>query len=146
MLTMKLSEWIGPVVIGLVTISAIVSLALYSEVNRTYTHHVYADGGGNVLEYLDKYQSIRVNNENLQIHGLCASACTYFLGTVPEEKVCADEYALFGFHGVYTGLRGFNEALTEFYHHYVYPDHIRSLLEEQGFDGSSDVDTNEHPT
>ena len=137
-------------VVALVTVLVVISIAIIvsflNPVDNRPVNHIYGNPGGNVWEFMADYQEMRVNNERLAVHGLCASACTYFLNIVPKENVCADDSARFGFHGVYAGILGFNAGLTKFYHSIVYPEHVNELLAERGFDGTRDVDIGEHPS
>ena len=56
------------------------------------------DRGGQIGTYLNKYQSLRTSGETVIIDGLCASACTIVLGSVPHDKICVTSRANFGFH------------------------------------------------
>lgn len=113
------------------------------------TNRVYSDYGGPIIEYMNSYQEMAANNERLEIYGICASACTYFLGLMPLENVCAHEKAILGFHGVYnmTPMGDvFNSTATQFIHEWVYPPEVRLTLAILGFDGTEDVDRNLHPS
>ena len=46
---------------------------------------IYDDRGGQIGEYLAKYQALRVSGEKVEIDGTCASACTMLLGVVPRR-------------------------------------------------------------
>ena len=59
------------------------------------------DRGGRIGTYLDKYHSLRTSGETVIIDGLCASACTIVLGTVPRDKICVTSRANFGFHAAW---------------------------------------------
>ena len=42
--------------------------------------------GGKIGAYVDKYQGLRSSGQKVIIDGLCASACTIVLGSVPYDK------------------------------------------------------------
>jgi hypothetical protein len=46
------------------------------------------DRGGRIGNYVTKFQRLRSSGESVIIDGLCASACTLVLGTVPHNKIC----------------------------------------------------------
>ena len=48
---------------------------------------IYDDRGGQIGEYLAKYQALRVSGEKVEIDGTCASACTMLLGVVPRDQI-----------------------------------------------------------
>ena len=59
------------------------------------------DRGGQIGNYLDKFQRLRSSGESVVIDGLCASACTLVLGAVPHDKICVTSRATLGFHAAY---------------------------------------------
>ena len=59
------------------------------------------DGGGRIGTYLTKYQHLRSSGETVIIDGLCASACTIVLATLPHDKICVTSRATLGFHAAY---------------------------------------------
>lgn len=136
---------IGKLVMG----AALLPLFLLGCSQTQETNRIYTDYGGPIVEYINNYQDMAANNERLEIYGMCASACTYFLGLIPTENVCAHEKAVFGFHGVYedTGVQLlFNPIATQFIHEWVYPAEIRLTLALLGFDGTEDIDRNIYPS
>lgn len=107
---------------------------------------ITVNGGGEIMSFYDQYTNLRVKNKYLRVEGLCASACTFFLGLVPPDHVCASEQARFGFHGIYTML-GPNFTTYKWFTPFVYPEWVlKKLREEYGFDGSvADVDSEKYP-
>jgi hypothetical protein len=59
------------------------------------------DGGGRIGVYVDKYQGLRSSGQMVIIDGLCASACTIILGTIPRERICVTSRANLGFHAAW---------------------------------------------
>ena len=44
------------------------------------------DRGGQIGRYVDRYEKLRASGQAIVIDGLCASACTIVLGTVPYDS------------------------------------------------------------
>src|ERR1700744_6325653 len=59
------------------------------------------DRGGRIGTYVDKYNDMRQSGEQVIIDGLCASACTILLGTIPSSRVCVTSHATLGFHAAW---------------------------------------------
>ena len=45
------------------------------------------DRGGQIGRYVDRYEKLRASGQAIVIDGLCASACTIVLGTVPYDRI-----------------------------------------------------------
>ena len=56
------------------------------------------DPGGNVQEYLQKYDALRQTHTPVILAGDCVSACSFVL-TLPRSQVCALPGSRLGFHG-----------------------------------------------
>jgi len=59
------------------------------------------DHGGRIGNYVTKFQRLRSSGESVIIDGLCASACTLVLSTVPHNKICVTSRATLAFHAAY---------------------------------------------
>lgn len=59
------------------------------------------DRGGRIGTYIDRFEGLRAAGETVVIDGLCASACTIVLGTVPHERICVTPRARLGFHAAW---------------------------------------------
>jgi hypothetical protein len=59
------------------------------------------DSGGQIGEYLAKYKALRVSGERVVIDGVCASACTMLLGTIPRNRICITPQAVLEFHSAW---------------------------------------------
>ena len=59
------------------------------------------DAGGRIGAYIDRYQGVRGSGERVIIDGVCASACTIVLGSVPHDKICVTSRARLGFHAAW---------------------------------------------
>ncbi|MGB5183660.1 MAG: hypothetical protein WBO12_15935 [Xanthobacteraceae bacterium] len=62
---------------------------------------IYDDRGGHIGEYLAKYHALRVSGEQVVIDGICASACTMLLGTIPRDRICVTQRAVLEFHAAW---------------------------------------------
>lgn len=93
------------------------------------------DRGGRIGTYVDKYQGLRSSGETVMIDGLCASACTIVLGSVPHDKICVTSRANLGFHAAWDFGAGGRpvtnlEATRMLYE--MYPSSIRSWIAKRG--------------
>jgi hypothetical protein len=93
------------------------------------------DTGGRIKAYVDRYQGVRGSGERVIIDGICASACTIVLGSVPHDKICVTSRARLGFHAAWDfGFDGRMitdpEATQALY--FMYPFEIRRWLDQRG--------------
>ena len=93
------------------------------------------DRGGQIGRYVDRYEKLRASGQAIVIDGLCASACTIVLGTVPHDKICVTPNAEFGFHAAWDfGKRGRvipnPEATKELFS--MYPSQVRRWIASRG--------------
>ena len=72
--------------------SAFITTAAFAEV------HIVDDPGGEVSQYVQKFQEMRAAGEHFVIDGPCLSACTLFTGIIPHDHVCVTRRAVLGFH------------------------------------------------
>jgi hypothetical protein len=93
------------------------------------------DRGGQIGRYVDRYEKLRASGQAIVINGLCASACTIVLGTVPYDKICVTPNAELGFHAAWDfGKRGRvipnPEATKELFS--MYPSQVRRWIASRG--------------
>jgi hypothetical protein len=69
---------------------------------------IYDDLGGQIGEYLSKYQALRVSGQQVMIDGTCASACTMILGAIPRDRICVTPRATLAFHAAWDPALGGN--------------------------------------
>jgi hypothetical protein len=93
------------------------------------------DRGGRIGTYVDRYQDLRSSGESVVIDGLCASACTIVLGTIPHNKICVTAHATLGFHAAWDfGANGraiTNPEATQLLYS-MYPTQIRRWIAHRG--------------
>jgi hypothetical protein len=73
-------------------------LIMMSIVSASATVRIYEDRGGQIGDYLAKYQALRMSGERVVIDGSCASACTMLLGEIPRNRICVTPRAVLEFH------------------------------------------------
>jgi hypothetical protein len=59
------------------------------------------DRGGRLDSYLDSYEELGASGQRVVIDGLCASACTIVLATIPNDKICVTSKANLAFHAAW---------------------------------------------
>lgn len=59
------------------------------------------DPGGRIGKYVYKYQRLRASGQTVVIDGLCASACTIVLSTIPVDRICMTSQAKLAFHAAW---------------------------------------------
>jgi hypothetical protein len=93
------------------------------------------DRGGQIGSYVDKYQGLRNSGQQVIIDGLCASACTIVLGSVPDNKICVTPQAALGFHAAFDfGAHGraiINHGATRILYS-MYPSRVQRWISQRG--------------
>ena len=93
------------------------------------------DRGGQIGRYVDRYEKLRASGQPIIIDGLCASACTIVLGTIPYNKICVTPKANLAFHAAWDfGARGRalpNPAATKDLFS-MYPSQVRRWIASRG--------------
>ena len=103
------------------------------------TVRIYDDPGGQIGPYLDKYQALRQSGERVQIDGLCASACTMLLGSIPSDRICVTPRAVFEFHSAWNPTEAGSQAASPEGNRLLwahYPPRIRAWIKKHGGLGS----------
>ncbi len=67
---------------------------------------INGDFGGVIGAYLQRFELLRRSGQDVIIDGLCLSACTLVLGTIPWDRLCVTSRARIGFHAAWR----FNES------------------------------------
>ncbi|WGD54730.1 hypothetical protein QA641_12940 [Bradyrhizobium sp. CB1650] len=93
------------------------------------------DRGGQIGEYLYKYNELRASGQTVMIDGLCASACTILLSTIPHDKICVTPNATLGFHAAFDFAGGgrtvTNPEATQMLYS-GYPSQVRRWITRRG--------------
>jgi hypothetical protein len=93
------------------------------------------DPGGRIGEYVHRYSELRASGQAVMIDGLCASACTIVLGTIPHDKICVTSNAALGFHAAFdfagNGRTVTNLGATQMLY-LGYPSKVRRWISGRG--------------
>lgn len=93
------------------------------------------DRGGKIGRYVDHYEQLRASGQTIMIDGLCASACTIVLGTIPNDRICVTPNAKLAFHSAWDfGPRGrpiTNPGATRMLYS-MYPSQVRRWIANRG--------------
>ncbi|WP_316196596.1 hypothetical protein [Bradyrhizobium sp. SZCCHNS3053] len=116
---------------------------------RAETYTIHDDGGGVIVKYVRRYSDMRDNHQKIEVAGECASACTLFLGLLPETQYCVRPTARLGFHTATAITRARNGKETfeyapelSYLMFSLYPYKVRKLVKSLGWDGD---DNKPHP-
>lgn len=102
-------------------------------------HVITFSPGGVMWDFIQEFQKLREARTPVVVDGLCLSACTIMLGILNNEQVCVTNRAIFGFHSARFVTGDYAEEATRMLWE-MYPDQVRALLRERGWNGPS-----EHP-
>lgn len=93
------------------------------------------DRGGQIGPYLQQFAMVRDSGSRVVIDGICLSACTLVLGTVPKDRICVTSRANLGFHAAWNptanGHAAYSDEGTRLLWE-VYPAHIRNWIKRKG--------------
>jgi hypothetical protein len=111
------------------------AVVLISTTQGHATVYISNDRGGRIGTYVDTYNQVRDLNDTVVIDGLCASACTLILGSVPYDKICVTSKANLGFHAAWDyGPNGRHitnrEATQQLYN--TYPRPVQKWITQRG--------------
>ena len=114
------------VLLGVVLLFALIS---QSRANTITIRNV--DPGGSVSTFAQWWQRIAESGDDVVIDGSCISACTFFLGIIPLNRVCVTERATLGLHEASSGDTP-SAASTQVYTHLFYPRWVQQWIAAQG--------------
>lgn len=115
------------------TISATL-LLIISTVCASATVRIYDDRGGQIGEYLSRYHQLRMSGQRVVIDGVCASACTMLLGTIPRQRICVTPRAVLAFHSAFDPTPD-GDQMSEAGNQYLwsnYPQEVRRWIIHHG--------------
>jgi hypothetical protein len=123
------------------TIFATLALLIGAGSAHLYRQHtpvvIGFNPGGGVGEFLENYDEIRRSGRKVVIDGICISACTLAVGTLPRDRVCVTPFAKLAFHsawrGSFVGPTHSQEGTRLVWS--VYPEDVREILRKRGWDG-----------
>lgn len=89
------------------------------------------DPGGSVQTYIDYWTRVAQSGEQVIIDAPCISACTFFLGLVPEKNVCITPRASLGVHQVSRGDEP-DPSFSAAFYRWIYPGWVQQWIKEHG--------------
>jgi hypothetical protein len=93
--------------------------------------------GGYILDHFERFEAIRRGTKRVVVDGICISACTLVLATIPPERLCVTPFAKFAFHSATRGEEYSSEGTRISWN--AYPEHVRAALRKRGWDGDPDL-------
>jgi len=100
---------------------------------------IYDDPGGQIGPYLDRYRALRQSGERVEIDGMCASACTMLLGSIPADRICVTPRAVLEFHSAWDPTASGGQETSAAGNRLLwahYPPKIRNWIKRHGGLGS----------
>jgi hypothetical protein len=82
-------------------VTALAAFLAMGTLHASAAVRIEGDNGGQIGDYLQKYRALRQSGERVEIDGVCASACTMLLGTIPQDRICVTSRAILEFHGAW---------------------------------------------
>lgn len=89
------------------------------------------DFGGMITDYLKFWQNVSRSTEKVVIDAPCISACTFFLGLIPENRVCITPRASLGMHQINDGTTPDPQFSAAFFR-WLYPEWVQQWLKDHG--------------
>jgi hypothetical protein len=97
---------------------------------------ILASPGGEVVSYLDLFETVRQSGQRVVIDGPCFSACTLVLATIPRDRICVTRRAVLGFHAPRwldrKGRQYAASAATTRVVANTYPANVRAWIDRHG--------------
>lgn len=116
--------------------AAAAAMLLVTEVaTASATVRIHDDLGGQIGDYLSKYQALSRSGEQVEIDGTCASACTMLLGMIPSSRICVTPQAVLEFHSAWDFARSGNQVVSREGNEILwsyYPSNVRRWITRHG--------------
>ncbi len=87
--------------------------------------------GGVISEFMQFWEAVGASGDDVAVDGACASACTFLLAYVPEDRICITGRASFGFHEVSSG-DSVDPVMTPVYSRMFYPPWVMGYIKAHG--------------
>lgn len=115
--------------------TVVIAVLTMSVLNASAGVRISDDNGGQIGDYLQRFRVLRQSGERVEIDGVCASACTMLLGTIPANRICVTPRAVLEFHGAWDptpwGGRVGNSAGNRILWS-IYPGKVRRWISRHG--------------
>jgi hypothetical protein len=87
--------------------------------------------GGRVDQHIARWEALAASGDDVEVRGLCPSACTLVLAHVPKERLCFSQTSVLAFHlARFPNGEPAIEASRAMFN--AYPQDIRMWLQEKG--------------
>jgi hypothetical protein len=86
--------------------------------------------GGFLIDYWKRWQALALSGDDVEIRGICQSACTLIMVYVPNDRLCFGETASLQFHSARRGSEP-DIAVTQWMIS-QYPQDIRLWIKNKG--------------
>jgi hypothetical protein len=96
---------------------------------------IYDDPGGQIGNYLARFSALRRSGQRVEIDGMCASACTMLLGTIPRNRICVTPRAVLEFHSAWDPSPSGGEVASQAGNQILwstYPSQVRHWISRHG--------------
>jgi hypothetical protein len=110
-------------------------LLMASIASASATVRIFDDLGGQIGDYLAKYQALRRSGDRVIIDGTCASACTMLLGLIPRSRICVTSRAALAFHSAWDPASGGSRVISRAGNRLLwlsYPRDVRDWIGRHG--------------
>lgn len=89
------------------------------------------DPGGSVGTYMEYWKRVADSGQNVVIDAPCMSACTFFLGYVPLDRVCVTPRASLGVHQISRGDIP-DPVMSASFYRWLYPEWVQQWIKDHG--------------
>lgn len=111
-------------------LAAIALFFLTFPANATYIIS-QPDPGGSVGTYMATWNQVAASGEDVVIDAPCMSACTFFLGLVPLDRVCVTPRASLGVHQLSVGDIP-DPVMSAAFYRWLYPEWVQQWIKDHG--------------
>ena len=94
--------------------------------------YVRYDPGGLISEHEARWRLVGAGKSEVEILGMCQSACTMVFAGVPRERLCFGPDAWVNFHSARITAGGFPAPTSNRYMYNSYPQDIRDWIDSKG--------------
>jgi hypothetical protein len=77
------------------------------------TTKLYYEPGGILLEHEKRWKALAKSGDDVEIRGMCVSACTLITAYIPKERLCFGEHATLMFHQVRIPKQGAKQGVKD---------------------------------
>ena len=105
-------------------------LNLTSVVIPSRPHVIGFDRGGVLTEYVERYETLKAQGNDVEVRGQCESACTLVTSVIPKARLCFGDNAALHFHKAH--VQGNPSSYATQWMIDSYPAEIRNWIVAKG--------------